>query len=60
MCRTMYLVTSIVILRVSNSRVQVYKKFDNTCKLLLRVVNSLFVGEGCILYCKVCVKICNI
>ena len=47
------------LVRVSNSKVQVCKDFDNTCKLLIHVVNSLFVGKGCILYCKVCVKICN-
>ena len=32
-------------MRVSNSRVQVCKYFDNTCKLFLRVVNNLFVGK---------------
>jgi hypothetical protein len=45
--------------RVNNSRVQVCKDLDNTCKLILHIVNSLFVSKGYILYCKVCVKICN-
>ncbi len=44
-------------MRVSNSGVQVCKNFDNMCTLVPCVVNSLFIGKGCILYYKVCGKI---
>ena len=44
-------------MRVSNREVQICKNFDNMCKLVPCVINSLLVGKGCILYCKVRGKI---